>query len=134
MRPGIHCRGRGAVVVLRSGEKSTRLREARCDCGSLSELVLLRVDLAGAALIVSGAGEVELWNKAARCIGALADEQPGESPGSYKVDMVPKHPRTRGEKVEKVDTTITGGRPMSGARQKCMAKDWSSGPLQDRQH
>ncbi|KAJ1126795.1 hypothetical protein NDU88_005201 [Pleurodeles waltl] len=36
------------------------------------------------------AGEAETRIKTARHIGAVADERPGESSGSYKVDMAPE--------------------------------------------
>ncbi|KAJ1144092.1 hypothetical protein NDU88_010394 [Pleurodeles waltl] len=74
-----------------------------------------------------GVVEVELWIKAIRSIGALAEDQPGVSFGSYKVDMAPKNAMSTREKAEKGDNIITGGRAMSGARQKRTAKDWSSG-------
>ncbi|KAJ1202546.1 hypothetical protein NDU88_006344 [Pleurodeles waltl] len=57
--------------------------------------------------------EMESWIKVARYIGASADERPEESIGSYKVDMMQQNAWTTGEKVEKADTTITGGRTTS---------------------
>ncbi|KAJ1088305.1 hypothetical protein NDU88_001463 [Pleurodeles waltl] len=61
-------------------------------------------------------------------MGASADEWLGESFSSYKVDMVLKNGQTTGEKMEKADATLTGGRPISGAQQKHAVKqDWCSG-------
>ncbi|KAJ1088303.1 hypothetical protein NDU88_001461 [Pleurodeles waltl] len=65
-------------------------------------------------------------------MGASADEWPGESFSSYKVDMVLIDGQTTGEKMEKADATLTVGRPMSGAQQKHAAKqDWCSWATSD---
>ncbi|KAJ1088306.1 hypothetical protein NDU88_001464 [Pleurodeles waltl] len=48
--------------------------------------------------------------------------------------MVLKTGQTTGEKMEKADATLTGGRPLSGAQQKHAAKqDWCSGATSSMQ-
>ncbi|KAJ1188811.1 hypothetical protein NDU88_005568 [Pleurodeles waltl] len=96
-------------------------------CSPGSTLVILVSIKVGSPFYLQ-ASEAESQIQAARCIGIFADKQQGESSGSYKVDMAPKNAQTIGEKDEKPDTAITGGRSTSGAQQKCMVKqDWCSG-------